>query len=153
MVNLFKQQYFHSLTPSQITGTCVTPIHAHQYFGCFVCLNTQYLLKKDHTDMSLLAPIQHRSAKAQTDLLVIRGRDALVPFPVGFIVSSWLQVPFLPSAAFLAASPPFLAPCTSWQLAAPVPLRRVIKAAARSLTTGMAVGRFFQRLRSALCSA
>jgi len=41
-------------------------------------LDARMLAKLGRVDVSLLAPVQHRSAEAQTDLVVARGRDALV---------------------------------------------------------------------------
>lgn len=41
-------------------------------------LDAQMLATLGRVDVSLLAPVQHRSAEAQTDLSVVRGRDALV---------------------------------------------------------------------------
>jgi transposase len=48
-------------------------------------LDAQMLAKLGRVDVSLLAPVQHRSAEAQTDLAVVRGRDALVSARVQLI--------------------------------------------------------------------
>jgi transposase len=48
-------------------------------------LDAQMLAKLGRVDVSLLAPVQHRSVEAQTDLAVIRGRDALVSARVQLI--------------------------------------------------------------------
>jgi transposase len=47
-------------------------------------IDAQMLAKLGRVDMSLLSPVQHRSAEAQTDLAVVRSRDALV--------SAWVQL-------------------------------------------------------------
>jgi transposase len=41
-------------------------------------LDARMLARLGRADVELLAPIQHRSAQAQVDLAVIRGRDSLV---------------------------------------------------------------------------
>ena len=41
-------------------------------------LDARMLARLGRADVELLAPVQHRSAKAQADLAVIRGRDSLV---------------------------------------------------------------------------
>lgn len=48
-------------------------------------LDTQTLAKLGRVDVSLLAPVEHRSLEAQTDLTVVRGRDALVSARVQLI--------------------------------------------------------------------
>src|SRR5271165_2919906 len=41
-------------------------------------LDARMLARLGRADVELLPPVQHRSAKAQADLAVVRGRDALV---------------------------------------------------------------------------
>jgi transposase len=41
-------------------------------------VDARMLAKLGRVDVSLLAPVYHRRAEAQTDLIVVRGRDALV---------------------------------------------------------------------------
>jgi transposase len=41
-------------------------------------LDARMLARLGRADVELLAPVRHRSAKAQADLAVVRGRDALV---------------------------------------------------------------------------
>lgn len=48
-------------------------------------LDARMLARLGRADVELLAPIRHRSAKAQADLAVVRGRDALVAARTQFI--------------------------------------------------------------------
>jgi transposase len=41
-------------------------------------LDARMLARLGRADVELLAPVRHRSARAQADLAVVRGRDALV---------------------------------------------------------------------------
>jgi transposase len=70
-------------------------------------LDAQMLAKLGRIDVSLLAPVQHRSLEAQNDLATIRGRDALVSARVqlinavrGLIKSMGRRLPASTTAAF-----------------------------------------------------
>ena len=70
-------------------------------------LDAQVLAKLGRVDVSLLAPVQHRSVEAQTDLTVLRGRDALVAARVqlinavrGLVKSMGGRLPASTTAAF-----------------------------------------------------
>src|SRR5580765_8242806 len=70
-------------------------------------VDAQMLAKLGRVDVSLLAPVQHRSAEAQTDLAVVRGRDALVSARVqlinavrGLVKSMGERLPTSTTAAF-----------------------------------------------------
>jgi transposase len=70
-------------------------------------LDAQMLAKLGRVDVSLLAPVQHRSVEAQTDLVVVRGRDALVSARVqlinavrGLVKSMGGRLPASTTAAF-----------------------------------------------------
>jgi transposase len=78
-------------------------------------LDARMLAKLGRVDMSLLAPVQHRSAKAQTDLLVIRGRDALVAARTqlinavrGVVKSTGARLPASTTAAFATKIAPLI---------------------------------------------
>jgi transposase len=70
-------------------------------------LDAQMLAKLGRVDVSLLAPVQHRSLEAQTDLAVVHGRDALVSARVqlinavrGLVKSMGGRLPASTTAAF-----------------------------------------------------
>jgi transposase len=70
-------------------------------------LDAQMLGKLGRIDVSLLAPVEHRSLEAQTDLVVVRGRDALVSARVqlinavrGLVKSMGGRLPASTTAAF-----------------------------------------------------
>jgi transposase len=70
-------------------------------------LDAQMLAKLGRVDVSLLAPVEHRSLEAQTDLATIRGRDALVSARVqlinavrGLVKSMGGRLPASTTAAF-----------------------------------------------------
>jgi transposase len=70
-------------------------------------LDAQMLAKLGRVDVSLLAPVQHRSLEAQNDLAAIRGRDALVSARVqlinavrGLVKSMGGRLPASTTAAF-----------------------------------------------------
>ena len=70
-------------------------------------LDAQMLAKLGRVDVSLLAPVEHRSVEAQTDLAVLRGRDALVSARVqminavrGLVKSMGGRLPASTTAAF-----------------------------------------------------
>lgn len=70
-------------------------------------LDAQMLAKLGRVDVSLLAPVQHRSLETQNDLAAIRGRDALVSARVqlinavrGLVKSMGGRLPASTTAAF-----------------------------------------------------
>jgi transposase len=70
-------------------------------------LDAQMLAKLGRVDVSLLAPVEHRSLEAQTDLAMVRGRDALVSARVqlvnavrGLVKSMGGRLPTSTTAAF-----------------------------------------------------
>jgi transposase len=70
-------------------------------------LDAQMLAKLGRVDVSLLAPVQHRSLEVQNDLMAIRGRDALVSARVqlinavrGLVKSMGGRLPASTTAAF-----------------------------------------------------
>ena len=84
-------------------------------------MDAQMLARLGRLDISLLSPIQHRSADAQADLAVLRGRDALVAARTqlvnavrGIVKSMGGRLPSSTTAAFskkvATAIPPTLKP-------------------------------------------
>ncbi|HEV2987864.1 MAG TPA: IS110 family transposase [Candidatus Angelobacter sp.] len=78
-------------------------------------VDARMLAKLGRVDVSLLAPIQHRSAEAQTDLMVVRGRDALVAARTqlinavrGVVKSTGERLPASTTAAFAAKVTPLI---------------------------------------------
>jgi transposase len=72
-------------------------------------LDARMLAKLGRVDVSLLSPVQHRSAEAQTDLAAVRGRDALVAARTqlvnavrGVVKSAGERLPASTTAAFAA---------------------------------------------------
>src|SRR5690348_6801709 len=70
-------------------------------------VDARMLAKLGRVDVSLLAPVQHRCAEAQTDLIVVRGRDALVAARTqlinavrGVVESTGARLPTSTTAAF-----------------------------------------------------
>jgi transposase len=70
-------------------------------------VDARMLTKLGRVDVSLLAPVQHRSSEAQTDLIVVRGRDALVAARTqlinavrGMVKSTGPRLPASTTAAF-----------------------------------------------------
>lgn len=70
-------------------------------------VDARMLAKLGRVDVSLLAPVEHRSAEAQTDLVTVRGRDALVAARTqlinavrGVVKSTGARLPASTTAAF-----------------------------------------------------
>jgi transposase len=80
-------------------------------------LDAQMLAKLGRVDVSLLAPVEHRSLAAQTDLAVVRGCDALVSARVqlinavrGLVKSMGGRLPASTTAAFANKVASFIPP-------------------------------------------
>ncbi len=78
-------------------------------------VDARMLAKLGRVDVSLLAPVQHRSAEAQTDLVVAQGRDALVAARTqlinavrGVVKSSGARLPASTTAAFASKVAPLI---------------------------------------------
>jgi transposase len=78
-------------------------------------VDARMLAKLGRVDVSLLAPVEHRSAEAQTDLAVVRGRDALVAARTqlinavrGVVKSTGARLPASTTAAFAAKVLPLI---------------------------------------------
>lgn len=70
-------------------------------------VDARMLAKLGRVDVSLLAPVEHRSAEAQIDLIAVRGRDALVAARTqlinavrGVVKSTGARLPASTTAAF-----------------------------------------------------
>jgi transposase len=80
-------------------------------------LDARMLARLGRVDVSLLAPIQHRSAEAQADLAVVRGRDALVAARTqminavrGMVKTAGGRLPKSTTAAFSRKALPWIPP-------------------------------------------
>jgi transposase len=80
-------------------------------------LDARMLAKLGRVDVSLLSPVQHRSAEAQTDLAAVRGRDALVSARTqlvnavrGVVKSAGERLPASTTAAFAIKVAPLIPP-------------------------------------------
>jgi|SRR5215470_1662841 len=78
-------------------------------------VDARVLAKLGRVDVSLLAPVQHRSAEAQTDLVLARGRDALVAARTqlinavrGVVKSTGARLPSSTTAAFASKAAPLI---------------------------------------------
>src|SRR6185437_9132102 len=87
-------------------------------------LDAQMLAKLGRVDVSLLAPVQHRSLETQNDLAAIRGRDALVSARVqminavrGLVKSMGGRLPASTTAAFASKVASLIPPSLKQALA------------------------------------
>jgi transposase len=90
-------------------------------------LDARMLAKLGRVDVSLLAPVQHRCAEAQTDLIVVRGRDALVAARTqlinavrGVVKSTGARLPTSTTAAFANKVVPWIPATLKSALAPPL---------------------------------